>query len=377
MRLLSFFLFLLLTACQDASTKKTKAANKQAPQVIQETSPRARFEQFIAQFPHLTLPYNSSGINNFERLDDHSIERVLGVEKDPELGLKQSVNCIGTFKVQELIAVLYQSIERPNTEFSPTYFTLALYTPYGALKKEIILGKNQQTDDFMESIKVLISKDFKIQVEHYIDHYVAVDQALNTYISFYVDAFQINGSDIQTTKPVALWEKIPEEFVAPFVFEHKKMPSSSTFSIQEEASKTILYSEAKGFNQVIVQEIMDSLIFVSSLEMEQIKTNEDSFYVNSKAAIIQLKDKHLILHNSKLFPEFVGSNVYAEIQKNCNCIPAPESNSTDFTNLTTLETPLQNAVFIDFNAQQTTLDFICNYAGKNADSSFYSMPINR
>lgn len=373
----SFFLFLLLVACQDPSPKKTETDKKQPTQVIQETSPRARFEQFLTQFPTLTLPYNSSGIHNLKRLDDGSIERILGVKKDPKFGLKQSIECIGTFKVEQLIAILYQSTERPNTEFSPTYSILRLYTPYGALKKELTLGKNQQTETFMENIKILISKDFKIQIEHYIDNYVAVGQELMTYLSFYVDAFQINGADIETTKSVALWEKIPEEFVAPFVFEHKKNPNPSRLSIQKTGPRTILRSNEKGFSQVIIQEIMDSLIFVSSLEMEQTKTSIDSFYVNSKAAIIQLKDHHLTLLNTKIFPEFIGSTIYSEIQKNCNCIPAPESNSIDFINLTTLETPLQNAVFIDFNAKESTLDFICNRAGKNMDSSFYSIPLQK
>jgi hypothetical protein len=377
MRYLSILLFLLLIACQDStSNKQDSKEDDNQQQVIKETSPTARFEQFIAQFPSLQLPAVLDTDNNFERLNDYSIERVLGVENDPEFGLKSSINCIGTFKVHDLIAVLYQSTQRPNNEHSPTDIKIALYTPYGALKGEMVLGKNQQTEHFTEKVNLFISANFTIRIEHNVDSYVPFKDKLTSYHSFYTTQYKLNKSGkIQLTKEVALWEKIPEEFVAPFVFEHKKTPASSTVSIETIGQKATLSSNEQGFGQVIVQTLSDSLIFISSLEMEPIESVTDSFYVNSKVAFIQINNNHLKIVSAKLIPFSTWTGVYTAIQQNCNCAPAPAANKNGIVNLTLLEMPLQSAVFADFNLEKQVLEFTCNQGGINADTSFYSIPL--
>ncbi|CAA6801475.1 MAG: Unknown protein [uncultured Aureispira sp.] len=380
MKLLCFFLFFLLIACQDSTSNKQNSKDNNTPspsQVIKETSPKARFEQFIAQFPSLQLPATLDANRDFKRLDAVSIERVLGVESDPDFGLKKSINCIGTFKVHDFIAVLYQSSERPNKEHSPTYIKMALYTPYGALKGETILGKNQQTEHFTEAINLLISANFTIRVEHNIDSYVSHNKQLNPYHSFYATAYKLTApGEIQLTKEVKLWEKIPAEFVAPFVVDQKKNPTSSTVSIEYEGQKAILKSNEKQAGQVIVQALSDSLLFVSSLEMEPIETATDSFYVNSKVALIQLKNNHLKIVSPQFIPFSTWPTVYKAIQEHCNCAPAPAANENGLINLTLLETPLHNAVFADFNLEKQAIEFVCNQNGHAADSSFYTLDLN-
>jgi hypothetical protein len=379
MKPLYIFFFLMLIACQDSNSNKqdSKDHNNQQ-QVIKQTSPKARFEQFIAQFPTLRLPSTVDTKRDFERLNDVSIERVLGVKNDPDFGLKKSINCIGTFKVHDFIAVLYQSTQRPNNEHDPSYLKMALYTPYGSLKGEVILGKNQQTEHFTEEVNILISANFTIRVEHNIDAYVTLNQQLNSYHSFYATEYKLTPSgEIQLSKEVELWEKIPEEFVAPFIFEQKKTPASSTISIERSAQKAILRSDEKYYGQVIVQPFSDSLIFVSSLEIEPTQTSTDSFYVNSKVALIQLQNNRLKIVSTQLIPISAWPTIYAAIQKTCHCAPAPAANENGIVNLTLLETPLQNAVFADFNLEKQAIEFVCNQGGNNADSSFYSVPVGR
>lgn len=376
MRYLSILLFLLLIACQDSKPKQENAKENNPQQVIKETSPKARFEQFIAQFPSLQLPLKLNTNHDFERLDDSSIERVLGIKNDPDFGLEKSINCIGTFKVHDFIAVLYQSTQRPNNEHAPTFIKVALYTPYGALKGEAVLGKNQQTEQFTEEIKLLIAANFTIRVEHKINAYVPFNKQLDNYHSFYATEYRLTSSGkIQLTKDVELWEKIPEEFVAPFVYEHKKTPASSNILIERTPEKTILSSKEKHYNQVIVQTLPDSLIFVSSLEMEPVENRIDSFYVNSKVAFIQLKENHLQIVSTQQIPISAWASIYDAIQQNCNCSPAPTANENGIINLTLLETPLHNAVFASFNLEQQAVEFICNKGGYNADTSFYSIEI--
>lgn len=377
MKYLSIFLFLLLISCQDSnSNKQDSKDNNTQQQVIKETSPKARFEQFVAQFPTLRLPSRVDNKHNFERLNDVSIERVLGVKNDPDFGLEKSIHCIGTFKVHDFIAVLYQSTQRPNNEHDATYLKMALYTPYGALKGEVILGKNQQTEHFTEEITLYISANSTIRVEHNIDSYIHLNQQLNSYPSFYATEYKLTPSGaIKLTKEAELWEKIPAAFVAPFVFEQKKTPASSTISIERSTQKTILKSNEKHYGQVIVQSFSDSLIFVSSLEIEPTKTSTDSFYVNSKVALIQLHNNRLKIVSTQFIPPSAWSTIYAAIQKNCNCAPALAANESGIINLTLLETPLQNAVFADFNLEKQTVEFVCNQAGNNADSSFHTVAI--
>lgn len=377
MQWLSILFCLLAMACQDSkSDKQNSQNNDKPPQVIKETSPRARFEQFIAQFPSLQLPYTLNPNTNFKRLDELLVERVLGVAKDPELGLKSSIYCIGSFKVHDFIAVLYQSTPRPNTQHAPTDIKIALYTPYGALKEVAILGQNQQTEAFNERINLLISANFTIQVSHDIDAYVPLNKQLNSYHSFYTKEYKLSqAGEIQFTKDAALWEKIPEEFLAPFVLEQKKTPASSKVSIESATQRTRIKSYQNGYGQIIVQRILDSLIFVSSLEMQPTETATDSFYVNSKVALIQFKNKHLKILSSQFVPSSTWASVYQAIQKNCRCAPAPAANENGIINLTELETPLLNAVFADFNSQKQAIEFICNQGKKNADTSFYAIPI--
>lgn len=377
MRHLSILLFLLLIACQDSKSNKQNSENNDSPkQVIKETSPKARFEQFIAQFPSLKLPLKLDANGDFERLDDISIERVLGLKNNPDFGLEESIHCIGTFKVHDFIAVLYQSTQRPSNEHTPTYIKIALYTPYGSLKGEAVLGKNQQTEQFTKVINLLISANLTIRVEHYIDAYVPQNKELNSYHSFYTTEYKLTSSgDIQLSKEVALWEKIPEEFVAPFVLEQKKNSTSSAVLIDQTAQKTILSADEKHFGQVIVQSFSDSLIFVSSLEMEPAPNHSDSFYVNSKVALIQLKNNRLKIVSTQLIPIAIWSSIYEAIQENCNCTPAPAANENGIINLTQLETPLQNAVFADFNVELQAIEFICNQGGHNADTSFHAVDL--
>lgn len=376
MRRLSIFFYLFIIACQDSNSNRQNSKNDNKQQVIKETSPKARFEQFLAHFSTVKLPYASNNIDNFKRLDDRLIERVLGIKNDPKFGLNRSINCMATFKVHDFIAVIYQSTERPNTEHSPTYTKIALYTPYGALKGEKTLGKNQQTEDFTEQINLFITPNFTIRVEHNIDAYVPLNTQLNSYHSFYFTEYKLGKSGkIQLTKEAALWEKIPEEFVAPFVFEQKKMPASSTTFIEHKAQKTTLKSNGENYSQVIVQTFLDSLIFVSSLEMEPTETATDSFYVNSKVAIIQLQQNRLQIVSPQFIPSSAWTSVYKAIQKNCRCSPAPTANENGIISLTLLETPLQNAVFANLNLERQVVEFICNQAGNNADTSFYAIPI--
>lgn len=377
MRYLSILLFLLLIACQDATSNEQDSKDKETPsQMIKETSPRARFEQFIAQFPNLPLPAVLDVNLDYERLDAVSVERVLGVKNDPEFGLESSINCIGTFKVHDLIAVLYQSTQRPNNEHAATFIKMALYTPYGALKGEVVLGKNQQTEHFTEKINLFVSANFTLRVEHNIDFYVSSNKALTSYHSFYTTKYKLTESGaISLTKDAALWEKIPQEFVAPFVFEQKKNPSSSTVSIENIGQKTILTSNEQGFGQVIVQAFSDRLVFVSSLEMEPTETATDSFYVNSKVALLQFQNNELKIVSAQHIPFSTWAAVYESILKNCHCAPAPAANETGIINLTLLETPLQNAVFADFNLEKQTIEFTCNRNGMNADTSFYAIPL--
>lgn len=377
MKHLSIFLFLLLIACQDSnSNKQDSKDNNNQQQVIKETSPKARFEQFVTQFPTLRLPSIVHTKHDFGRLNDVSIERVLGVKNDPNFGLEKSIHCIGTFKVHDFIAVLYQSTQRPNNEHDATYLKLALYTPYGALKGEVILGKNQQTEYFTEEITLHISANFTIRVEHNIDSYVSLNQQLNSYPSFYTTEYKLTpAGKIKLTKEAELWEKIPEDFVAPFVFEQKKTPASSTILIERSAEKTILKSDKKHYGQVIVQSFSDSLIFVSSLEIEPTQTSTDSFYVNSKVTLIQLHNNRLKIVSTQFIPLSAWPTIYAAIEKNCNCAPALAANENGIINLTLLEAPLQNAVFADFNLEKQTIEFVCNQGGNNADSSFYAVAV--
>ena len=377
MKLLCICLFFLLIACQNSNSKQENSKGNNNPsskQVIKETSPKALFEQFIAQFPTLQLPIKLDANRDFEPLDVLSVERVLGVQSDPDFGLKKSIHCIGTFKVHDFIAVLYQSTERPNKGQAPTFIKIALYTPYGALKGVAILGKNQQTEHFTEITNVLISANFTIRVEHNIDRYISHQKQLSTYHSFYTTVYKLTESGaIQFTKEAKLWEKIPLEFVAPFVFEQKKNPTSSRVSIEYSAQKTILRANEKHYSQVIIQALSDSLIFVSSLEMEPAATTSDSFYVNSKVSLIQIHNNRLKIVSTQFIPWSTWPTVYEAVQKNCNCAPAPAANDNGIVTLTLLKTPLKNAAFADFNVEKQAIEFVCNQGGTAADSSFYAV----
>ncbi|MBL4648307.1 MAG: hypothetical protein JKY03_01150, partial [Aureispira sp.] len=160
-----------------------------------------------------------------------------------------------------------------------------------------------------------------------------------------------------------------------FVFEQKKTPTSSTISIERSAQKAILRSDEKHYGQVIVQTFSDSLIFVSSLEIEPTETSTDSFYVNSKVALIQLQNNRLKIVSTQFIPLSTWPTIYTAIQKTCNCAPAPAANENGIINLTLLETPLPNAVFADFNLEKQAIEFVCNQGGNNADSSFHSVTV--
>lgn len=337
---------ILLVSCQNAPYQTEN------PGEVQDASTMDRFQRFVEQFPTVELPYTLTAIGNLPRVEDEFLEHILGAKNTAEFGLSLSANCIATFKVGNHIAVIYTVSERPITT-GDELFELAIYTPYGAKKGGIVLGKNQKENkDYNEVLNFKIDNNFLITTEHSVRFW-----GKDLMETFYTQQFKITEEGgVEQTKKATYWEKIPKQIAASFVEDFKRNPSGTDAQISTENNKIILEQNTGGYAKVVFGKIpskgADSLIFVSSLQLEpysQTQTEISPFFVYSKLTILKsINDQFKIVTNDLIEAE-TWKEIYATIKEKCNCEPSPNVNENGMVSLTLLEEPMENGVYADLD----------------------------
>lgn len=322
---------------------------------VQNASSMNRFERYIAAFPSVELPYSLSSSNQFPTMDPEFVEHIMLVKNDAQIGLTKTVQCIATFKTGTHLAVLYKWSERPITPDNPTFYELSVYSPYGALRKSIILGQEQiENDAYQEHFNVRIEPNFLITTEHHVTHFLNTS---DKYQSFYSNQFQITeDGQITTTKKAALWEKVPTEFTPSFVEGYKKNPTENPrIKMTIEGNKTILENPELGYAKAIFQPYNYNgrpFFLVSSLEVEaysQTQTTLDPYYVNSRLTLLEWQENQFKIVTNKILDTAKWVDIYTIIKASCACEPAPNINDNGIIGLTSLEEVVSNAVYADLD----------------------------